>query len=224
MNSLLLFLILGQLYFVDAPTARVLSHGEYSIGLRFQDDNGVLAQVGVGFFDQFNLGVSYGGLKVLGRGSPDLYPHPEFQGKVEIWPDYGYYPGVALGFDSQGLGQYQDGRYELKSKGFYLVVGKALFSIVGETELGIGLNYSLEGGDRKIDGFLGIAQSLGPDLFIILDYGLARDDPSRNRDYLNLGMRWIFMGTVAMELDFKDLLKNGEGVARTAKLSYRDWF
>lgn len=224
MSPLILFSILGRLYFVDLPTARGLSHGEYSLGLRLQDDNGVVAQVGVGFFDQFNIGVSYGGLKVLGRGSPELYPRPEFQGRVLIWPDYGYYPGVTLGFDSQGLGRYRAGRYELISKGFYLAVGKELLSGVGETEVGIGLNYSLEG-NGKINCFLGIAHSFSPNLTLLLEYDLARDDSlTRARGYLNLGVGWRFMETIGVELEFRDLLKNRAGVARTARLSYQDRF
>ena len=74
----------------------------------------------------------------------------EFRARLRIIEESFALPGVAVGFDSQGFGYYDETteRYQVKSKGFYAVASKH-YAFLGMMAFHGGVNYSLEDGDGE---------------------------------------------------------------------------
>ncbi|NNE09328.1 MAG: hypothetical protein HKN20_12275 [Gemmatimonadetes bacterium] len=225
---------------IDVPTATLIAHGSYEMGLRLYSDGGVLANMDVGFRDLVMFGFSYGGTRVLGTGDPDWNPRVEFQFRGRILRETFAGPAIAAGFHSQGYGPFDDGdpnRYALKSRGFYAVATKN-FLFLGESGLHGGVNYSLErdDDDKAVDFFLGCDKSAGPHVDLIAEYDLAlNDDKDDNgfgegKGYLNIGIVWRVSTALQIEFDFRNVLENTEGEGggaewgREIQLVYRDFF
>lgn len=225
---------------IDFPTATLIPHGSYEMGLRLYSDGGVLANMDVGFRDLVMFGFSYGGTRVLGTGDPDWNPRVEFQLRARILRESFAGPALSAGFHSQGYGPFDDGdpnRYALKSRGFYAVATKN-FLFLGESGVHAGVNYSLERDDEDeaVDFFVGCDKSVGPHVDLIAEYDLAlNDDKDDNgfgdgKGYLNLGIVWRVSPALQIEFDFRNVLENTEGAGggaewgREIQLIYRDFF
>lgn len=185
---------------VDSPTAGMLEKGSFGINLRFTPGGSLLSIVRVGLLDawQFGFSVRVGGL--IDVGTPTWGRGPEFNTRFRIIEESESIPGVALGFNSQGYGEYfkevqriegdSTGtitiqRYERKSRGFYCAASKNLGVMEG---LGLhgGINYSLEtsDGDRGslVSGFAGVDLLLSEAFSVCADLDLALNDRSRSYD------------------------------------------
>ena len=215
---------------VDSPTTSLLPRGSFGVGLRAQPAGSVLLGLEVELFDQLLMGVSYGGDQIIGYGKPNFNPRVEFNGKYRVLEELGPAPSVCIGFDSQGYaGYYKDeSRYRIKSKGFYGVAGKTLPVLEGLYLQG-GVNYSLEtdDGDNDPNAFVGLEQTISPELSVRSELDLALNDNQKNdgfgegRTYLNAGVRWTYEERMFFELDFCNLTGNGDpNVWRTIKIGY----
>lgn len=228
MTALFWFVLSTQLGFIDQPDARSLEHGEYFVGLRLQDQGGIILNLGVGFFGQFTFGASYGGLNFIGTGKPQFYPHVKLQARALLLKEAELLPSLLLGFDSQGYDAYTGGHHLIRSKGLFLAVGKTLGQEAYQTSGAVGANYSLEE-PRGVSGFVGIEQHLLPNFSFLADYDLGLNDPeSLRRGYLNTGVRWVFAQSLILEFDLRDLLGNSlltdNRFNRIVKIGYRQWF
>ncbi len=215
-----------RLELVDTPTAQVLPRGGYDIWMRLLAGGDALFGARVGMFDIFTFGVSYGGARILGGGDPDWNPRIEFYAKLRVARE-GTYPGLAIGFDSQGFGPFDDGldRYEMKSRGFYAAVDRSL-AFFGYLGLHGGASISLEDGDGEKGPTLfgGIEKSLGDAVLFVVEYDLGLNDNKENGVYgegggfLNTGLTWTVNERFALDLQFRNLSENGETDA-----SLSDW-
>lgn len=210
--SFLVMPVLGQLYLIDQPTPLSLMHGEYYIDVRFQNEGGMLCHFGIGLFDRFTLGASYGGNGFLSSRKPTFFPRVGFQARGTITSEgETFLPDLALGYDDQGFGDYDtiDKQYQVKSKGFYLAIGKTFD--VSNTYLVFGPNFWLGANKRiRVNGFLAVKQTLSERWELILEYdlNLGRTENENKRGFLNLGIAWNFNENLAFTLMLKDLLEN----------------
>jgi hypothetical protein len=224
---------------IDIPTAFTMKQAEIELGGRLYAIDGMSAEINIGIFDEFFFGVSYGGTKIIGREEPVWNGHPGVRLQYRLIPEDYYYPNISLGFDSQGFGVWFDPRYEVKSKGFYLVISKNYFVSGGELgTLGVhfGTNYCVTEeavkGDDNVNVFFGFDKSLVKDLNLLVEYDLAFNDdsdssPTRKRGYLNMGLRWSFNNELHLEADFKDILRNlkkTDGLSRELRVIYNTSF
>ncbi|MBN2857917.1 MAG: YjbH domain-containing protein [Candidatus Delongbacteria bacterium] len=205
---------------IDIPTAFSMKQAEIEMGGRLFADDGMSGEVNIGIFDEFYIGVSWGGTEIIGRNKPVWNGHPGVRLHYRIVPEDFYYPNIAIGFDSQGQGVWQDPRYEIKSKGFYFVLSKNYFVSGGQLgTLGIhlGTNYCVTekpiSGDDNLNFFFGIDKSLVQNLSLLAEYDFAFNDdaedaPTRGNGYLNIGFRWSFNNELHLEFDVKDVLRN----------------
>lgn len=210
-----------RLELIDTPTAQVLPRGGYDVWLRLLGAGDALFGARVGMFDIFTFGASYGGAGVLGGGDPDWNPRIEFYGKLRIARE-GQYPGIALGYDSQGFGPFNDSlnRYEMKSRGFYLALDRS-FSALGYLGLHGGGSISLEDddGESGLTFFGGIEKSLGSAVVFVAEYDLGLNDNKENGIYgegggfLNTGLTWTVNEKLALDFQFRNLSGNGEADA-----------
>ncbi len=214
---------------VDCPTSGLSPWGTYELGIRLEPEGGVIARAGISLLDRILFRASYGGKGIIGYGSPEWNPRPEVEGRFRLLEEMSFLPAFSLGFVSQGYGGYEGNRYRFKSKGFYGVVSKTLTHLQ-RLDLHVGGNYTLEGTDEDPDLFFGVEQYLNADFSVLGDFSMGWNDDEEagfgeGEGYLNLGVRWIFGGRMAMEFSLRNLTQNGEdGVNRTAKVAYVDYF
>lgn len=205
-------------WLIDAPTAGLLPRGSFNIDFRFYEQNGMLAQFEIGIFNQAMIGFSYGGQDIVGNLAAQWNPRVEFSARVRVIDEGLSSPAVAVGYQSQGHGSYDEAleRYKAKSKGLYAVVSKNFGSAMGEFGIHGGVNRSLEDtdGDGDLSGFVGFDKALGRDISVVAEYDFALNDNEDNalgsgKGFLNLGGRWSLSRQLALEFDVKNIFQDG---------------
>lgn len=220
---------------IDYPTAGILPKGSFASNIEFFQEGGLLASLSFGILDRLDVGISYGGSKIVGSEDASFNKVPGLNLKLRILDESVEFVALTIGFGSQGKESYIDStnRYMIKSPGFFAVASKN-YSFLGHLSIHGGLNYSLERGDedRDLNAFLGVEKTLGSAMSLVGEYILATNDDGakalgRGRGYLNFGWRWSIADGLALGLDLKDLTKNQiqESFAnRTLKLEYIRFF
>lgn len=220
---------LGQL--IDIPVAKTVLKGGVSAEIRAYPEGGVLSKILVGLTDYIDMGVSYGGVNIIGTGKPKLNPLPCVQLQYLLFEERYLVPAVQMGFNSQGYGAYDKAlkRYAVKSRGFYAVASKNT-AFLGGIGMHAGVNYSLEqeDGDKDLNVFVGCHKWINPELVLMGEYDAAINDNNDNavgagKGYLNLGIRWSVAGRFFVEFAWKNILENRENVpgsSREIKLIY----
>jgi len=229
---------------IDCPTAATLPRASFDVHVRDFSGGGLLTTINIGLHQQFMLGVSYGGVGILGESDAEWQDHPEFQVKWQLIPETYTIPAITLGFQSQGYGPYLEewDRYTYKSKGFYGVISKAYETYYWATGFHGGINYSLEhtkDHDSSPNLFFGFDMSINHNVEIVAEYDLSLNDDKELTDkngekfggkgygFLNFGLRWIFYERLELGLDFKNLLTNREDtdtISRELRISYYEFF
>ena len=220
---------------VDLPTAKTLEGGSIEAELRMYPQGGLLASLLVAVSERFSIGAGFGGENIIGTGETNMNSQPSVHVRYLLFKERNLFPGILIGFHSQGYGAYDRDlkRYAVKSRGFYAVVSKNT-SFLGGLGLHGGVNYSLEteDGDSDPNFFVGCHKRINQDLTVIGEYDAAINDNDDNalgsgKGYLNLGVRWSFAQRLFVEFDWKNVLENGDNVpgsSREVKLVYLTHF
>ena len=228
---------------IDAPTAGILQKGEAEITAKLYKNNGLLIGTKVGLFPRFMFGVNYGAEQVVGNQDPIWHERVEFNAKFRIIDETGKLPAIAVGYDSQGHGNFNEvvKRYDIKSKGVFAAASKN-FLLLGNLGFHFGVNYSLEDNDddNELNFFAGLDKSLGDVIVFMLEYDPAWNDnddwsdqtvdefiKGSGKGYLNAGFAIHFTEYLSVNLSFYDLLKNRsdtKGSDRTLTLFYNMTF
>ena len=208
---------------IDCPTAGTLKRGNFDAVLQVYPGGGLLTSTDIGMSNRLMLGVSYGAEGIVAEDRPTWNPRVEFNIKMSLVDEGLVFPGMALGFVSQGYGGYnkENKRYAFKSKGFYAVASKNYPFYDLQMGLHGGINYSTEqeDNDANMDFFLGADTRLNKDVGLVLEYDFATNDNrsvrsfGRGRGYLNLSLQWMYSESLVMEFLVKNLNNNRDGVA-----------
>jgi hypothetical protein len=214
------------LYAVDSPTAGILGHGEYHLRGRVGPQNSILLGVRLGLFARVQLGVSFGMQRVFERADISVNDQVGFQARVRVLDEY-VTPAVAIGFDSQGIGTYDEGldRYERKSPGFFGVLSKNWAVPLGEFSLHGGVSYSLETDDEddELTAFAACEWLVFRGFSLVLDGNGAFNDNTEDGAYGGGGMyldgavRVNYGENLSMMLIFRDLTGNYEPDQQVAR-------
>ena len=213
------------IYAIDSPTAGILGDGEYHVRGRVGPESSILMSVRIGFFDVVQLGSSFGMQRVFERNDVSVNDQVGFQARIRVIEEYAT-PALALGFDSQGVGVYNEStdRYERKSPGFYGVLSKNWLIAVGEVSLHGGLNYSLETTDEDgFDMFAAWEWLMFRGFSVVLDADAAINDNRKDGVYggggvyLDGAARLNYGANLSMMLIFRDLTGNYEPDRRVAR-------
>ena len=119
-SFLLISSLLGQTYpvgqnyppptdLITAPTAATLMRGSFSLGMRIQDAGGMIIGLRAGITDRFQFGLSYGSPNLIGDDSLRWYPRPEANLKYLLVDETITLPGLSMGLNTQGYGNFHDG-------------------------------------------------------------------------------------------------------------------
>ena len=225
---------------ITIPTAGTLMRGSFSMDMRIQDEGGLILGLSTGITDRFQFGLSFGSPNLIGDEKLNWYPRPEAKLKYLIINEDLSLPGVALGLNTQGFGSYNDSleRYETKALGLYLAGSKNWRSPLGNLGVHSGINYNfLENLDEDEDPnlFFGLDLELNPELSILLEYNSALNENEmtaktmsiNSGGYLNAAVRWSFVESLYLELDFNNLLFDENQVdsfKREIKITYIEYF
>ena len=207
---------------VDSPTAGLVRKGHYAVNVRLFADGGAVGHLHVGVLKRLSVGASFGGEQLIGTGAVDWYPQVGLAARCRIIEEGYRWPALILGLDTQGVGPYINQRYQVKSKGIYLVLSKNYTSMLGELGIHAGVNVShgdIAAGDWS--AWLGIDKSLRF-MALFAEYDLGRNNGLQNRGvgdgYLNVGGAW----TVVPELRVAYYLKNALKSAHFSSQSIRE--
>lgn len=218
-------------FLVDMPTAGMPDKGSMILDVDFYQEGGVLFGIGVGILDRFSFGISYGGSRIIGAGSPMMNPIPGVNLRVRILEEGLVLPAIALGFDSQGKDGYLKdlSRYQVKSPGLFAAASKN-YGFLGYLSVHGGVNYCFEraDGDRDVNVYAGIEKTIGPVLSVVLEYNFATNDNSNEAlgkgwGYINAALKLMLGDGLTVGINLKDLVKNGSNVTvanRTVCLEY----
>jgi len=237
--------IKGDSYFtkavqvIDCPTASILRGGDFRAGIRAYEFGGLNARLSVGISNRIMFGVSYGGLDIIGNQQQIQWnPMPGVHFIYRIVDESMKFPAIVAGFDSQGYGYWYtddedspeynesiNGRYDFKSRGFFVTVSKGYSSII-DIGLHAGLSTSLEQSNGKISPTLYMATDMmvARDLAFLLEYDFSVNDPDiHTKGILNTGIRWAFGSNMFFEFSLKNMLGSKDlspDVRRIIKLTY----
>ena len=210
--------------------------------MRVQDEGGLITGLSVGITDRFQFGLSYGSPNLIGDDSLIWYPRPEARLKYLIINEDMSMPGIALGMNTQGLGQYYDSdslqRYATKALGVYIAASKNWQTPAGNLGLHSGVNYSFletADGDDDPNLFFGLDLELNPEFSLLIEYNSAlneNDMTARTMSiskggYLNAAIRWSFVESLYLEIDLNNLLFDDDYVdyfKREIKITYIEYF
>jgi hypothetical protein len=222
---------------VDLPTAGLLPRGGFRIETDLYSDGGLLLTLGVGFARYFSFGISYGGANIIGSDDPEMNPEPAVFAKARLIEETLVMPAVAVGFDSQGYGEYLDDeerygekRYLVKSRGIFAVASKN-WELVGPLSLHGGISYSLEDdqdGDPTL--FVGLIKSFGSFLDVRGEYDFAYNDNEgeceiiENRGYLNAAVVWHVNENFSLSLEVRDIASESRTECDGVEITdHREW-
>jgi len=224
---MVLILLLFNLYFIDQPSTHVPGHAIYNIKLRLGPEGAILGFFHIGIWDRLSLGISYGASNLIGAGDPEFYRQPGIQIRILAIEEGLINPSLVFGFDNQGYGPYDEGRYAIMSKGLYCQTGKA-FGTPGILFVpSIGFNYSFEE-EGRFDMFMGVKTVFGSSAALLIDYSPNfNDTQDQNKGYLNLALKLIFYEELFFEFALRDLLDNSNAdlqLNRLIKIGFEQYF
>jgi hypothetical protein len=202
-------------YLIDMPTAGILEKGVVGVTTEILPEGVLIEVIEAGIFENVSIGISYGGSNLIGSGKVDWYNWPGVSIRTRVINETTLIPAIALGFDSQGKGAYNDStdRFTIKSPGFFAAVSKN-FDFLGYMSLHGDVNYSLEGndGDNFVDVRAGVEKTLGSSFSLLVEYDFALNDNNSDfgsgKGYLNAGIRWSPGTGFTVGFDLRDLLSN----------------
>jgi hypothetical protein len=224
------------IYAIDSPTAGILAHGEYLVQGRMGPESSFLIGVRVGFKSRIHVGVSFGLQNVISYEAVRSNDQPGFQVSLRLVEE-ARGPALAVGFNSQGVGIYDEAeeRYERKSRGLYAVLSKNWSVWVGQFSLHGGVNYSFEDadGDDEPNVFAAAGWEVFHGLELLVDADAALNDNSRDGQfggggmYIDAAVRVTYGENLSLMLIFRDLSENYESqrrVGRELEISFVDLF
>ena len=124
---------------VTVPSAGTLVRGSFAMQMRVQKGGGLTTSLRVGITDRFQFGLSYGSANLIGDDSLIWHPKPEASLKYRLIDETESFPGLSIGIDTQGQGQYHSAdslmRYDVKAMGMYIATSKNWVTPLGNLGL-----------------------------------------------------------------------------------------
>ncbi len=203
-----------RLSIVDMPTARILPTKAYRVSGLIMQESGLMAQFNYGLTKNVNLGFSYSSMPLFGDGDPILQSLLLFEVRARLFSETQNRPAIAIGVNSQGLGQWENRRrFEFNAPGVYLTASKNFKWEPGIFTLHGGINYPIMPSpySQVPGGFIGVEQSVYKNVTLAAEYiGTWNEDPlyMSNKGILNCAVKYSPFKGVNISLQFRDLLES----------------
>jgi len=218
-----------RLSIVDMPTASILPQRAYRVSSLLMQESGMLVQATYGLAKNVNLGFSYSSMPLFGEGDPALQPLLLFEIRARLFAETKTSPALAIGVNSQGIGQWRDvRRFEYNAPGIYLCASKNIGWEAGKLSLHGGVNYPImpSAYSNTPSAFLGIEQSIASNVTLSAEYvGTWNEDPTyMNSDgLLNCAVKYSPFKGVNLYFQGRDLMEsrvNAQGFLRYVGIEY----
>lgn len=200
---------------VDMPTAGIIPKGTFEVNAFLMQSGGLMTEFAASPFENFLIGISFGGSKIIGVSTPSFQEFPGVQIKYRVIDETMTFPAIALGLNSQGMGLYDDNvkRYQTASPGIYLSSSKSFKWPVGLVYVHAGINYSLEPkpDDRSVNFYFGAEQTIYKRVSISSEVNLNLENNSYFMDHnglLNFQIKWAASENLTVSLMFRDAFAN----------------
>jgi hypothetical protein len=215
---------------VDMPTAGIIPKGTFEVNAFLMQSGGLMAEFAASPFENFIIGVSFGGTNIIGVSTPTFQDFPGVQIKYRIVDETKTFPALALGLNSQGIGLYNDAldRYQTASPGVYLAASKSFRWPVGLVFVHAGVNYSLEPKPdaRSVNFYFGAEQTIYTRTSIAGEFNFNLEDNSafmEHKGLLNFQVKWAASENLTIALTFRDAFANfraSESLVRFLGIEY----
>ncbi len=203
---------------IDTPTATSKELGSYSVSVRLYDEGSLLTRLYYGIIvTNLTLGLSFDAENIVGTG--DIEPRrPYLYIKLPLYSGDQSWPAISLGFDEQGLSDYNedDEEYRIPPTGFFLVFTKLSLFTGLNTSFGINANYNFQqNAEEKIKGFWNADFMLGPEFMLLAEVKEITIWDS----YLNFGAKYLVNPELDFEFSLLDIGERGQ-MERIIKIGY----
>lgn len=219
---IILIIFKSPLWIGDVPTAYTPPRGSYDMNLRMQKEGGLLFKMETSITDYLSIGISYGGMQVIGKEDPEFYSLPGVHFRYMGIYEGKFFPALGAGITTQGFDRYMDEseRYEIKSKGAFLALSKSFYGMGGIIING-GVNYSFEKKDVKngLDVFSAIQIFFAPEISMFSDFSFGFNDNYNENALLNIGLQFSFEDIFYLKIMLRNLL-NKDFINRIIEIGY----
>lgn len=204
---------------IDTPTANSIELGSYSFSTRLYGRGSILTRLFYGIImKDLTLGLSFDAKGVI--GTEDITAHrPYLYIKVPLYSGSQKWPVISLGFDEQGLGEFDDdtNEYRIPPIGFFLVFTKMGLTTGLNLSVGVNANYSLvENTEDKVLGFCSVDFMLGPEFMLITEV----KEITAWDSYINAGARYLVNPELSFEFSGLNLGSRNGKPERILKVIY----
>ncbi len=192
---------------VDMPTAGLLPKGSLGLTTVVFAGGGILCDASFAPIQDFNIGIGYSGVNILGNGSVSWQGIPSTHLRYRIIDETLAFPAIVFGLQTQGRGVVQNKQFETASPGLFASSSKQFSWIGGHLAFHGGLGYSLDlpFNGRGFNAWFGAEQSLGPGAALMAECNPTMNDTSSGL-LIHLSLRWVISPGVTLELQGRDLL------------------
>ena len=210
---------------VNMPTAGNIPLKDQYLELYFSQNSCLGIKVLDAPFHNFYFGIAESATNFFGDGDITFQKYPGLIANYRILNEGKYYPAIGIGINTQGRGNFNEitDEFNFNSPGLYLAMSKSFLWSFGYFGLHIGTNYSFEpnSGNRKVNFYFGIEQSIANKASINLEYDMnSPENPGIvfNKALLNLALRYSLDDRITIDLNFLDLFNTKSSVMRYLRL------
>ncbi len=224
MNILIVMILLKtNLSVGDVPTAYRPPRGSYEMNLRIQKEGGLLLKMETSITDYLSIGISYGGINIIGMEDPEFYPLPGVHFKYMAVYEGRFFPALSIGISTQGFDRYLDetDRYEIKSKGAFIALSKSFYGM-GGIILNGGADYTFERKDVEngLDIFSSVQFFFAPEFSVFSDFSFGFNDDYNENGLFNIGAEFSFEDLFFLKISLRNIL-NKDYMNRTLEIGYK---
>jgi len=209
---------------IDTPTPQITEQGGYNVNFRFysleskggSNISGLLVGLFFGVLEHMNLGVYLDTENMIGNDDIKLR-RPRLFVKFYLFSGTEHLPAISVGYDDQGYGEYSDGKYEQRERGFFIVLCKENF--LPNLEVCTGVNgYDF---DRfRVRGFISLFSKMYENIIPMLEFDNLGGG-KQNR--INIGIRYFITPNLNVEIDGRDIA-HSHGFDRIFRIGYMSAF
>ncbi len=179
---------IDPVFLIDMPIAGILPATSGAVQTTLYPDGGLLVELTYGLMTNLNVGLSFGGTRLIGSGGITWNNLPGIMARYRVMEESPRTPAVVVGFDTQGRDGWVPGwkQYTIKSPGLFVTVGKN-YNLAGSISFHGGVNYSLERHDEDYEPnlYLGAEKTIGPLLSFLSEYNFAFDNDKERKGFWN---------------------------------------
>ncbi len=221
---------------IDIPTAEIVSYGNFNLNFRMYGHDSMLTRLSFGALRNIDLGFNLDMGKIIGDEKIKMR-NPTLTLEVKLYGGNTYFPGLAIGYDGQGHGEFiERGKLlpegEVADEDTYTEKARGIFMVATKEIIFEGLHF--HGGCNISDlenikvpdnlyGFLGVSRQFGEQCLLMAEYDNIKKFEDEQNNRFNLGIRYFMATQLNVEFAWKNI-KKGNIPERIFRVAYTEAF